>query len=251
MLIWHVYYEASAWAYNEVNASDPMHVDLIEADGRADSYTITNDAFPTSRVNSFNGFVTWAGDSLGLEIYNIKLVDDYVTFSTRGSRIPTHTEELSSSSEESSSSSEVDENSSSISSSSETSSSSEEVSSSSAELSSSSEVVRSSSSAETTVTPGMTMISSSSEDGTLASEKTMAKSNVRFSVKNGVLAVFTDIEGLKTVRLFDMNGALLVSESFTGSLCKIQMNSLPKKSFVVGSLDVGGRLVKTIRVQVR
>lgn len=251
MLIWHVYYEASAWAYNEVNASDPMHVDLIEADGRADSYTITNDAFPTSRVNSFNGFVTWAGDSLGLEIYNIKLVGDYVTFSTRGSRIPTHTEELSSSSEESSSSSEVDENSSSISSSSETSSSSEEVSSSSAELSSSSEVVRSSSSAETTVTPGMTMISSSSEEGTLASEKTMAKSNVRFSVKNGVLAVLTDIEGLKTVRLFDMNGALLVSESFTGSLCKIQMNSLPKKSFVVGSLDVGGRLVKTIRVQVR
>ena len=253
MLIWHVYYETRAWAYNEVNASDPMHVDLIEADGRADSYSLTNDAFPTGRVNSYNGFVTWAGDSLGLEIYNIKLVDDYVTFNTRGSRDASETPKVSSSSVASSSSEQESSSSTSSVSSSSVESSSSEAESSSAELSSSSEAENSSSSVESTVTPGMTILSSSSgaSEGTLTYEKTMAKSNVSFSVKNGVFAVLTDIEGLKTVRLFDMNGALLVSESFTGSLCKIQMNSLPKKSFVVGSLDVGGRLVKTIRVQVR
>ena len=124
MLVWHINYDRYSWMYNEINVSDPMHVDLIEADGRADAYTVAADAFPTSRVNSFNGFKTWAGDSLGLEIYDIKIVDDHAEFKTRGNRVSPVPESSSSSAKVSSSS--VAE-----SSSSEESSSSVEVSSSS------------------------------------------------------------------------------------------------------------------------
>ena len=247
MLVWHINYDRYSWMYNEINVSDPMHVDLIEADGRADAYTVAADAFPTSRVNSFNGFKTWAGDSLGLEIYDIKIVDDHAEFKTRGNRVSPVPESSSSSAKVSSSS--VAESSSSKESSSSVEVSSSSVrsavkeSSSSANRSSSSVVASSSSRME------ISAISSSSE-GTVNIHKMRAASVVRFSVSENVLMVNAKMAGFKTVNLFDANGTLLMTKSFTGETCEIHMDALRGKAFVVATLESEGRLIKSYKVRV-
>ena len=241
LLIWHIYYEKIYWQYNQVNASDPMHVDLIEADGKADLTTIANDAFPTNRVNSYNGFVTWAGDSLGLGIYDIKIVDDHVTFETRGSRVSPDAGKSSSSNAKSSSSKKAESSSSSavkLSSASVTSSSNEVSSSSASEGSSSSNSLL-----------AWTMENSSSSADVMSMKETFAGSAVRFAVTDGVLRVNAKFDGRKTVRLFDVNGSLLLTKSFNDQFCEIQMESLPQKSFVVGTLELGGRVIKTLKLR--
>lgn len=246
MLVWHINYDRYSWMYNEINVSDPMHVDLIEADGRADAYTVAADAFPTSRVNSFNGFKTWAGDSLGLEIYDIKIVDDHAEFKTRGNRVSPVPESSSSSAKVSSSS--VAE-----SSSSKESSSSVEVSSSSvrsAVKESSSSANRSSSSVEASSSSRMEIsaISSSSEN-TMIAHKMRVASMVKFSVSENVLLVNAKMAGLKTVNLFDANGTLLKSQSFNGESCEIHMEALRGKTFIVATLESDGRLIKSYKVR--
>jgi hypothetical protein len=223
-----------------------MHVDLIEADGRADAYTVAADAFPTSRVNSFNGFKTWAGDSLGLEIYDIKIVDDHAEFKTRGNRVSPVPESSSSSAKVSSSS--VAESSSSKESSSSVEVSSSSVrsavkeSSSSANRSSSSVVASSSSRME------ISAISSSSEN-TMIAHKMRVASMVKFSVSENVLLVNAKMAGLKTVNLFDANGTLLKSQSFNGESCEIHMETLRGKTFIVATLESDGRLIKSYKVR--
>ena len=232
--------------YNEINVSDPMHVDLVEADGRADAYTVAADAFPTSRVNSFNGFKTLAGDSLGLEIYDIKIVDDHAEFKTRGNRVSPVPESSSSSAKVSSSS--VAESSSSKESSSSVEVSSSSVrsavkeSSSSANRSSSSVVASSSSRME------ISAISSSSEN-TMIAHKMRIASMVKFSVSENVLLVNAKMAGLKTVNLFDANGTLLKSQSFSGEFCEIHMDTLRGKTFIVATLESDGRLIKSYKVR--
>lgn len=246
MLVWHINYDRYSWMYNEINVSDPMHVDLIEADGRADAYTVSTDAFPTSRVNSFNGFKTWAGDSLGLEIYDVKIVGDHVEFKTRGNRVSPVPESSSNSAKVSSSS--VAE-----SSSSEESSSSVEVSSSSvrsAVKESSSSANRSSSSVVASSSSRMEIsaISSSSEN-TMIAHKMRFASMVKFSVSEKVLLVNAKMAGLKTVNLFDANGTLLKSQSFSGESCEIHMETLRGKTLIIATLEFNGRLIKSYKVR--
>ncbi len=251
MLIWHINYSYSAWAVNEVNTKNPMRLDLVEADGNANINTIKNDAFPTNRVNSFNGFVTWAGDSLGLEIYDIKLVDDHVEFKTRGSRVaPVDTRSSSSKAVVSSSSARVLSSSSSIA----FSSADVVVSSSDSQVySSSSEIAMSSaghhwgfSSNSSNINPSL---NSSSSEFSAINKNVLAGAAVRWSVTENVLTVNAKIEGRKTVRLFDVNGSLLLTKSFDGEFCEIRKDELRQDSFVVGSLELDGRTIKTMKVR--
>lgn len=269
MLIWHINYDKRAWMYNEVNVADPMRVDLIEADGKADGYSIANDAFPTNRVNSFNGFVTWNGDSLGIELYDMKIVGDSMTFKTRGSRtVPNHPSSSSkavSSSSVKSSSSVASSSSTIVSSSSKiASSSSMNVLNSSAATSSamssatssssfawpfffsSSSHHKISSSNSSLINPGM---SSSSEPFQNLMNTSIATAP-RFTVADGILKVTANIDGYKVLNLFDANGTLLMTNSFKDNACEIQLNKLRGKSFVIATLNVNGRLVKTQKVRV-
>lgn len=244
MLIWHINYDRRAWANNMVNTADPMRVDLIEADGDANSRTMANDAFPTNRgVNSFNGFVTWSGDSLGLEIYDIKIVDSTVTFKTRGKRVSPDAGKSSSSKAVSSSS--VAESSSSVS------SSSVQPPSSSSVAPSSSSVAPSSSSVAPVVSSSSTVFVSreSSSSSDLVSIRTYVTSSVRLSVTDGVLAVNANVDGQKKIHLFDVNGTLLLDKTFDGNFCEIQLKNLGGKSFVVGTLESGGRLLKSFKLR--
>ena len=262
MLIWHINYDRYSWMYNEVNTSDPMRVDLIEADGKADGYTTKDDAFPTNRVNKFNGFVTWSGDSLGLEVYDIKIVDDYVEFKTRGSRVApvlssssvakssSSSAKSSSSSARSSSSKVVSSSSKPVSSSSSRVSSSSVASSSSVKVSSSS-VLSSSSDALSSSSRVHIFERSSSSDGVMISESRIVSSAVRFFVDNRILRVDANLEGRKTVNLFDANGTLLLSNTFADKYCEISMDALRGKSFVIVTLESGGQLLKTKKIRVK
>ena len=244
LLIWHINYDRRAWANNMVNTADPMRVDLIEADGDANSRTMANDAFPTNRgVNSFNGFVTWSGDSLGLEIYDIKIVDSTVTFKTRGKRVSPDAGKSSSSKAVSSSSVAV--------SSSSVSSSSVQPPSSSSVAPSSSSVAPSSSSVAPVVSSSSTVFVSreSSSSSDLVSIRTYVTSSVRLSVTDGVLAVNANVDGQKKIHLFDVNGTLLLDKTFDGNFCEIQLKNLGGKSFVVGTLESGGRLLKSFKLR--
>ena len=249
MLIWHINYDRRAWMNNSVNTADPMRVDLIEADGKADAYTMTNDAFPTNKgVDSFNGFVTWSGDSLGLEVYDIKIVDSTVTFKTRGKRVSPDAGK-SSSSVASSSSKAVSSSSVAPSSSSVSSSSVQPPSSSSVAPSSSSVAPSSSSVAPVSSSSTVFVSKESSSSSDLVSIRTYVTSSVRLSVTDGVLAVNANVDGQKKIHLFDVNGTLLLDKTFDGNFCEIQLKSLGGKSFVVGTLESGGRLLKSFKLR--
>jgi M6 family metalloprotease-like protein len=261
MLIWHINYDRYAWMNNAVNVSDPMRVDLVEADGEAKGTpnSIANDAFPTNRgVNSFNGFVTWSGDSLGLEIYDITIVDSVVTFKTRGKRVSPDagksSSSVASSSSKAVSSSSVPKSSSSssivVSSSSVQSSSSAPLSSSIAVVPSSSSVALSSTSVffEKSSSSAASVVELSSSSETM-SVKTSVAAPVRFAVNNGMLTVNANFDGNKTVHLFDVNGTLLLKKTFDGHSCEIRLKNIRGKSFVVGTLESGGRLLKSFKLR--
>ena len=72
----------------------------------------------------------------------------------------------------------------------------------------------------------------------------------RFTVADGILRVNANIEGLKTLNLFDANGTLLITNSFKDNACDIQLNKLRGKSFVIATLSVNGYLVKKQKVRV-
>jgi hypothetical protein len=57
------------------------------------------------------------------------------------------------------------------------------------------------------------------------------------------------LNGNKTVRLFDANGALLMTKAFDGESCEIHMDALFKNSLVFATLERGGRLVKSYKVR--
>ena len=235
LLIWHINYNRYNWMANEVNSHDPMGVDLVEADGRADSYTVSSDAFPTNRVNSFNGFVKSNGDSLGLEIYDIQIVDDHVEFKTRGKRVSPVPESSSSSAKVSSSSKAESSSSVKDTLSVQNVSSSSQVSS---VLGSSSSAYHSKNSAE----------SSSSEEPMILSKQPVSAA-ARLSVDNGTLMVNTKIAGRKTVNLFDVNGTLLMTKSFSEESCEIRMGSTRGKAVVIVTLEHNGRVIKSYKVR--
>ena len=195
-----------------------------------------------------------SGDSLELEVYDIKIVDDHVEFKTRGNRVSPVS---SSSSAKSSSSKAVSSSSKAVSSSSKpVSSSSSRVSSSS--VASSSSVKRSSSSVSSSSSNAKSSSSSvhilelsSSSGSVMISERRLASSAVRFFVDNRILRVDANLEGRKTVNLFDANGTLLLSNTFADQYCEISMDALRGKSFVIVTLESGGQLIKTKKIRVK
>lgn len=204
MLIWHIDYNDTAWYNAEINTSKRMRVDIVEADGVADNNTVISDVFPgftgfvsmgyyAKAVTSFNKFVTWAGEDLGVEITDIVEAKDYskISFNMKhnGSYI---NPEVSSSSDAIavSSSSGVPMESSSSEETLESSSSSEEMA-----VSSSSEVPQE---------------SSSSEEALLVRHEILQ--GVKVSRENGILAISGLPQGAKTLRVFSVNGNLLLSQ---------------------------------------
>ncbi len=111
MLIWHIDYDAIAWTTAKINTVDRMHVDIEEADGVGNANTMAADVFPgTSRakVRQFNKFYTWDGTDLDVSLTNIYEGSnfEYVWFTVNGDVVyPEEDEPESSSSEEAISSS--------------------------------------------------------------------------------------------------------------------------------------------------
>lgn len=193
MLIWHIDYSDSVWYNAEINTSRRMHVDIVEADEVADNETIISDVFPgftgftsmghyARAVTAFKKFVTWAGEDLGVEITDIAEAGDYskVSFNVKfGSSYEAPV--ASSSSEEmivSSSSSEYPEI--------------------TAESSSSEELVESSSSEEVLLV------------------RNGVPKGVKVSRENGILTISGLPLESKSLRVFSLNGNLLLSLPVTG-----------------------------------
>ena len=74
MLVWHIDYDRNAWQNNTVN-NDATHqrIDLVEADGSSSSDSRSGDSYPgSSDVSEIPEFRTFAGQALGLGIFNIR-----------------------------------------------------------------------------------------------------------------------------------------------------------------------------------
>lgn len=209
LLIWHVDYEKKLWDSSAIN-NDPLHqhVDLEEADGTANIYSLKGDPFPgTSRVKNFNKFITWDSTNLNIALSNITESKSYtyVSFNVNMDAdsgnislmedITEDIEELSSSSTaiQESSSSEVPIN---ISSSS---SSTPEKTSSSSEAS-----TATSSSSSLWIT----------ETGLEISTNTNSS---RLHVHGNQIQIYTNNDSVKNLRIFSINGQLLETISFRGS----------------------------------
>ena len=128
--------------------------------------------------------------------------------------------------------------SSSVESSSSVASSSSEISSSSAMSSSS---VRSSSS-------WYRWFSSSSE--TMTVENSAFAKGVRMSFAGRQLQVFASIEGVKKVSLFDMQGHLLLTETFAGTSKAVDLTGIPRGVYVV-RIDDAARILKNGTITVK
>lgn len=86
MLVWHVDYNASAWANNTVNNNaSHMRLDIVRADGRATSSTMSGDPFPGTRNVKEFGFVTWGGDTL-FSFVDVAENSDSIAFMLGGSQ---------------------------------------------------------------------------------------------------------------------------------------------------------------------
>ncbi len=93
MLIWHIDYDPQIWKDNKVNSisrSQHMRVDIVEADGIADYYTMAGDPFPgTSNVTSFTdntvpSMRTWSNVRVEKPITNIHEQDGVISFDILG-----------------------------------------------------------------------------------------------------------------------------------------------------------------------
>lgn len=222
MLIWRVCYDSLTWLYNSVNIGDDLRFRLYRADentnvssfyGALDDPNLKGDPFPGRKnVVEFNKFVTYAGDSLGLRIYDIAETDSAVTFKVKWAGV----EDLPSSSSvaESSSSEPVPE-----------SSSSEPASSSSAP------------------------VPESSSSGELVKAFAVAPApQVHMSVEGRMLRIVAGLEGEKELRLFDLQGHQLHSERFTGSSATLALERFGHGAFIV-RLTSGNRILAVKRLQ--
>jgi hypothetical protein len=90
---------------------------------------------------------------------------------------------------------------------------------------------------------------SSSSEGSVNAHKMRVASVVRFSMSENVLMVNAKMAGFKTVNLFDANGTLLMTKSFTGETCEIHMDALRGKAFIIATLESEGRLIKSYKVR--
>lgn len=86
MLIWHIDYDARAWADNQVNViAAHQRVDLVEADGVPTDDTRDADAFPGARQTTAANLMPWTGIPLDAPITDIaETPQGTVTFKFRG-----------------------------------------------------------------------------------------------------------------------------------------------------------------------
>ena len=221
MLIWRVRYDRESWNMNKVNIEDDIRFDLIRADGSPtynmnfDMFTdasLRGDPFPgRKKVNEFNGFVTYAGDSLGLYISDITETDSAVHFHVKWAGV----EDVSSSSVE------------------------PESSSSKPVLESSSSEPASSSSAP---------VPESSSSGELVKAFAVAPApQVHMTLDGRTLRVVAGLEGEKELRLFDLQGHQLHSERFTGSSATFLLERFGHGAFIV-RLTSGNRILAVKRL---
>lgn len=232
LLVWKVSYDADAWDYNQVNVDGAYHMNLVRADGNA-SYNpgwystlkdpgLQGDPFPgRKKVLEINEFVTYAGENLGLRVYDIAEGDSAVTFKVKWDGV--EDKPSSSSVAESSSSSSLPESSSSI----------------TIASSSSSGAVVSSSSA-------LPLGVSSSADVTGVVVGTIAP-QVHMTLDGRTLRVVAGIEGEKELRLFDLQGHQLHSERFTGSSATFSLERFGHGAFIV-RLTSGNRILAVKRL---
>lgn len=221
MLIWWIRYDSESWNWNKVNIGDNLRYDLIRADGSR-SYNpqysmyqesgLKGDPFPgRKKIKNFDGFVTYAGDSLGLYISDITETDSAVHFHVKWAGV-------------------------------------EDVPSSSAvaESSSSEPVLESSSSEPASSNSGIVPESSSSAE--IVKVFTVAPApQVHMALEGRTLRVVAGIEGEKELRLFDLQGHQLHSERFTGSSATLALERFGHGAFIV-RLTSGNRVLAVKRL---
>lgn len=229
LLVWRVSYNANAWDNNKVNTNSAYRMNLIRAD-KNDSLQIIQDRWYSYRaptledkylkgdpfpgiknVTEFDEFVTYAGENLGLRIYDIAETDSAVTFKVKWDGV----EGWPSSSSEAESSS----------------SSSEIAESSSSESSSSSAIV-----------PGV----SSSEDVSRVVAGAFAP-QVHMALEGGVLRVVARVEGEKEIRVFDVQGLQLYVGRFAGNSTVLRLGDFARGAHVV-RLAAGNRILAVKRL---
>ena len=71
---------------------------------------------------------------------------------------------------------------------------------------------------------------------------TVSMSQVQFLQEGRLLHVLADVPGLKSVRLFDMQGHLLYSEKFSGGAVTLDLGAVGRGAFVV-RLTAGNRVL--------
>ena len=267
MLIWHIDYVDSIWSNKKINTDgDHMYVDIEEAWPETSKYAAASDPFPGSKkVTEFNKFIFWNGRDMNIKLSDITESADkeYVTFNVSMTVTSSSSAESSSSSELSSSSaisssSILQESSSSewVSSSAIASSSSEPESSSSfavssASFASSSSIGQVSSSSEWILSSSAD-ISSSSEQVSSSSEEIMSSSSdgwtfaavatpnrVQVAMRDGIIHMFTPVQGLKNVRIFSPNGQLLFEKIMDGTECQFAVPRHLGKQNVILSVSQG------------
>lgn len=188
MLLWYVDYDESVWKTFKVNYEHIRHVDIIEAEGnvtKVGDQPTPYDVFPgKGNVTEFNGFVFKDGLDMNITLSEITESEDkeYVTFKvTKGEPFM---REVSSSSQYSCGFAELC-------------------------LSSSSDSTRHG------PPPSYSFVYLESSTSTAISQKLLMQTHI--AMQNGMIRASTSVKGIKTIRLFSLNGQLLFETSMDGS----------------------------------
>lgn len=261
MLIWHIDYNNEVWQNDAMN-DDKTHqrIDVVEAgDKRVVSYddgfmnswgggsNLKDDVFPGSqKVTEYGPFVSWGGTTKEIHLYSITEKNDNVCFATKSGVTVSDCEFVRSSSSaaviESSSSSE-----SKLSSSVQAVSSEAALSSSSVRPRSSSGGWRRSSSSQGWMrSSSSAVVPSSSTEALLAGK---VQRGVRMEVSGRMLTVTAETAAPRMLRVFDVQGNMLVSESFDGMEKTLDLG-VGRGMFVV-QLIGNGMLEGVLRVSVK
>ena len=249
LMVWRIGYNRDAWMKTNVvntgTSGSEHRMNFFRADNDAGLATIrqgwysyyapthedTNlkgDVFPGYKnVKEFSGFVSFSGEDIGLRIYDITEHDSSVTFKVEWE----NPDPISSSSEVASSSSVLPPSSSSV---------VPPSSSSAVQPRSSSVLPPSSSSVVPRSSSGLGWPFRSSSSTTVLPE--IASLEGSLHVEAGVVYVNVPAAGMKTARVFDVQGHLMLAKVFTENATSVDLNGLPHGNYVV-RIDAGGRVL--------
>lgn len=259
MIIWHIDYNQTFWDRDSLN-DVPGHqrVDVVEAgDQRVTSYEdgfvsgggrhMTDDPFPGSQnVTEFGPFASWNGSGVDMHLYSITEKNSNICFATKSGVEVSDCEFVprSSSSEPESSSSEA-----ALSSSVAATSSEAAVSSSSVRpLSSSGGWKRSSSSQGWLASSSSAVVPMSSTDALLAGT---VLHGTRMEISGRLLTVTAATVAPRTLRVFDVQGNMLASETFHGMDKTLDLGAFAGRGTLVVQLIGNGMLEGVLRVSVK